>query len=579
MKKFKINSIKGLVLLYLLFLVCILCSFLAIKYVALRRTEGMLIENTRNQLNLLDNKLQTDLTGVQLKTWELLTKESLTYYEKNYEQSKDITSEIRVEADVKKILTDSVMASSTIGTLDVFWLTSGKHISSGNINSDIDNFPFIEDNSYKVGWSLIKDKGLFYTAMAPFISGNKQRQNFDFLVTSKVKRDYLSDMLNSFSGNDYLTIMLLSKNGSSYYTGNEDKEVLQAVQSRDLQGNIYNYEFRSKNGKYQVLMKRNALSGMWVVSYFNMNEALKQYRQVNDLTSVLLIFLLIMSILISIFFYKNFYANFELMIHNFKAVEDGNYNVRIKKSNDRPKEFEYMFKQFNSMLDNTEDLIEELKIEMSLRENAEFRQLQAQINPHFLYNNLLFIMSMAKSSPEAVISMTEHLSGYYRYLTKQYSLDENLGQECLLAEHYLTIMSLRKNINFKIVLPENLVKQPFMTLILQPLVENAIQHGVEQKRGANIVQIRVEEMEKGFFIRVIDDGPGLTKIDKENLEYALNQVEPKNQGSIGLWNVNHRLINRYGNKSRLQFSDNEFGGLTVYFFVSNGGVKNESCIS
>lgn len=546
----------------------------------LKRTEEMLIENTQSQLNLLNTKLQTDLTGVQLRVWELLSNKTLTSYTSDRAQAKDVTSEIRIEGEVKKVLAESVTASSVIGTLDSYWLTDSKKISSGSseLSADFETLPFLKEYPYENGWHLVDDQGIYFMDMAPLISGIDRRQNFDFLIVGKVKKDYLYGVLNSFEDNDYLNLMLMSKDGKSYYSGEDNKDISKAVHKVNLDGSAYYYQFRSDNGKYEIIMQRNLLSGIWVISYFDMNKALQQYRQINDLTTALLIFLLILAILISIYFYRNFYTNLELMVQRFKTVQNGDYSVRVLRNPERPEEFEFMFKQFNRMLINTEELIEQLKTEVNLRENAEFRQLQAQINPHFLYNNLLFIMSMAKTSPDAVISMTEHLSAYYRYMTKQYSLEVNLEQECLLAEHYLTIMSLRKNLQYKIVLPNDLKQQPFMTLILQPLVENAIQHGIEKKRGASQVQLMVEATVDGYFIRVSDDGRGLTLEDKRKLEYSLGQSEPKNQGSIGLWNVNHRLINRYGAKSKLQFSDNELGGLTVYFYIPDGGTNDEGFI-
>lgn len=540
----------------------------------------MLTENTQNQLNLLNTKLQTDLTGVQLRVWELLSNETLTSYSSNRDQAEDVTSEIRIEGEVRKILTENVTSSSVIGTLDSYWLADSKKISSGSseLSADLEVLPFLQERPYTGGWRLIEGQGLYFMDMAPFVSGIGRRQNFDFLIISKVKKDYLYGVLNAFKDNEYVNLMLLSKDGDNYYSGEENKEVLKAVHEVSLIGNVYNYEFRSDSGKYEIIMQRNPLSGIWVVSYFDMNKALQQYRQVNDLTTIVLIFLLILAVLISIYFYRRFYTNLELMVRNFKTVQNGDYSVRVLRNSDRPEEFEFMFKQFNRMLMNTEELIEQLKTEVNLRENAEFRQLQSQINPHFLYNNLLFIMSMAKTSPEAVISMTEHLSAYYRYMTKQYAIEVNLEQECSLAEHYLIIVSLRKDIHYQVYLPNDLKKQPFMTLILQPLVENAIQHGIEQKRGANQVQLIIEKAIDGYFVRVSDDGRGLTLEEKRRMEHSLRQAEPKNQGSIGLWNVNHRLINRYGAKSKLQFSDNEIGGLTVYFFIPDGGLNNEGFI-
>ena len=137
-------------------------------------------------------------------------------------------------------------------------------------------------------------------------------------------------------------------------------------------------------------------------------------------------------------------------------------------------------------------LFTSLKTETDLRRNAEMKQLQAQINPHFLYNSLFFIMSMAKSSPEAVIRMSKHLAEYYRYLTRLDSSSVTLATELELADHYLGIMALCKTMDYDIKLPDELKEQPIMPLIIQPIVENAILHGIEERQGAHRVAISVE---------------------------------------------------------------------------------------
>jgi two-component system sensor histidine kinase YesM len=209
-------------------------------------------------------------------------------------------------------------------------------------------------------------------------------------------------------------------------------------------------------------------------------------------------------------------------------------------------------------------LFTSLSLETELRKTAEFKQLQAQINPHFLYNSLFFIMSKARTSPDSVEQMSKHLAEYYRYNTRLDSREVTFGSELKLAEHYLIIMSLCKELAYEIKLPEELETLPIIPLIIQPIVENAIQHGIEERQGAHRVSIEVLQHSDELQILIHDDGKGLNDQDMQKLlaKIASDQAPAESRG-IGLWNVNQRLKNEYGQASGLSFSRNDWGGLTV----------------
>jgi two-component system sensor histidine kinase YesM len=265
-------------------------------------------------------------------------------------------------------------------------------------------------------------------------------------------------------------------------------------------------------------------------------------------------------------FYQNFYRNVYLLNKKFYQVEQGEYSTRISENPDN--EFNNVFKSFNHMVAKIQALFATLKVETELRKTAEIKQLQAQINPHFLYNSLFFIMSLAKTSPEAVMQMSKHLAEYYRYLTNKDTQDITLASELELAEHYLSIMSLCKNLKVDINLAPELRERRMMPLIIQPIVENAIQHGIEERQGAHRVSIDVTVTDRGAQISIANDGKGLTTNEIEQLTASVgNDLPPKGTNGIGLWNVNQRLKNTYGDKSGLRFCTNDWGGLTVMIII------------
>lgn len=130
---------------------------------------------------------------------------------------------------------------------------------------------------------------------------------------------------------------------------------------------------------------------------------------------------------------------------------------------------------------------------------------------------------------------------------------------------------------YSIDLPQELSSLPLMPLIIQPVVENAIQHGIEGQQGAHRVTIDVKQTETAIMIKVSDDGKGLSLDDIRSLETRLeSDTPPEGMKGVGLWNVNRRLKNTYGEQSGLHFTTNDWGGLSVLMLISIPEVKGDS---
>jgi two-component system sensor histidine kinase YesM len=291
--------------------------------------------------------------------------------------------------------------------------------------------------------------------------------------------------------------------------------------------------------------------------------------QMSNIFFVISLLIIALSGCIIIFaLYRSFFRQLLLLIQKFKAVADGNYETRVEQYPNN--EFGFLFLQFNKMVQQVETLIQHLSKETELRQDAEFKQLQSQISPHFLYNNLFYIMSMAEQSPHAVITMTNHMAQYYQYMTKKKS-QVTVESELDLARHYLEIMSLRKNIVYEIEVDDSIRRQEILPLIVQPIVENAIVHGIEAKHDANRVRITGSELAVGYIITVEDDGRGLSDEELAQLQHKLNaNVQPAGSTGIALWNIHHRLQNRFGAQGGVKLAHSPLGGLQVSFAYSKG---------
>lgn len=310
-----------------------------------------------------------------------------------------------------------------------------------------------------------------------------------------------------------------------------------------------------------------SLGGM-IVSYIRLDEFLRPLQEARWLVNGSLLFLCIAGIAFSYLFFRHFRMPFNYLVRKIESLGEGNYSIRatVKTNN----EFDYLFERFNDMASRIQALIENVYEEKVRTQAAEYKHLQSQINPHFLYNCLFYIISMANKSPSAVISMAKNLSHFYRYITRKAGTETTLEDEIRLIESYLEVQSLRnKRLAYTIDIPSSMHALSVPILLLQPLAENAVVHGLEQKRDAGIIQIKGIVTEEHYLIMVDDDGAGI--IDKELRELedrVFNTAVPSGEIGCGLRNVHHRLIHRYGFASGLSFSRNEWGGFRVTVQIS-----------
>lgn len=346
----------------------------------------------------------------------------------------------------------------------------------------------------------------------------------------------------------------------------ENKEYL-AAQKSLLSGDMAYYESDNKNFRYYHLMDEELKLHLFYRQTFTLQ---------NDMLSNILLFGavvgfigIVLSLIMSGIFSRLFYSPIEKMKRAIDSISQGDYKVRIPIENDRADELASLMRNVNLMTETLEENTTRLVERERELGNTNIQMMQAQLNPHFIYNTLDTIKWIGKANdvPEvAVIS-----SGLARILRSSISSEQivPLKKELDLVEAYIEIQRIRFDDKFEFVtdISEIFYSARVPKLILQPVIENSIVHGFED-RDRGMILLRAEREDEDLIIQVLDDGCG---IDEETLlrlnahEDLKTENDGKNHSGIGVKNAHGIIQLHYGEKYGLSYSLREEGGTCVTY--------------
>ena len=371
-------------------------------------------------------------------------------------------------------------------------------IYSSEITGENDEY-FIINNDNNIISSI--DKGKVGTKLNSQIVGNIPKHN---------KEGYFQEVVN---GNDYLI--------TYYYIDNMDYTIVNTVPLKEL-------------------LKDNSVIQI----------AMLEVAGLSFIVCVLFAFLFSTYVLQPL---KN-------MCAQMKKVENEDFDVQVNcKRND---EIAMLGRSFNKMSLKLKELINQVYLVNIKQKEAELAALHAQINPHFLYNTLdtIYWVSRKEKAPET--------GKLIEALAKLFRLSLNNGKELILlnseVEHlknYLVIQKKRygNSIKFSLDIEEELLDCKVLKLILQPLLENAIVHGIDKKEGKGNINVTIKKSDGNIIYEIVDDGIG---IDVDEAYSLLENTTESNKG-IGIKNINDRLKLSFGDQYGLQFFHAEGGGTKV----------------
>lgn len=366
------------------------------------------------------------------------------------------------------------------------------------------------------------------------------------LMVLCINRAYLKSSYSEFSTEFMQDINILSKDGlwitgtTSYAQGGLD-----SFESFN-KDNKYDYVIDKKNNVLLAYMKVN--NEDWVVvtksSLSKLNEELDRFRMMFII--IMICTILILSIF-SILMAMDIIDPINRLVEGIKKVEEENVHQEVVV--DRFDELGYLSKCFNKMSKEIDNLLNRVYKEQLTRKEAELKALQAQINPHFLFNTLESINWMAQLNniPEIRDMVTSLGSIIEASIGKGNPLIP-LKQELKYIDSYILIMKNRygDRLSYTYDIDETILGCLVPKLLLQPLIENAIYHGIDRIRKKGEIKLTVKKEKETIYIEVWDNGKGmeeeeLLQLNKKFEEVSDDYLLMGHRKSIGLQNVNGRI--------------------------------------
>jgi|GEM_PF-4291927 len=337
-----------------------------------------------------------------------------------------------------------------------------------------------------------------------------------------------------------------------------------------------------EDNKTMIISQEAPVTGWVVKAVVPYNEAAGGMIWMQYLTGAVVLLCLVISLSISRRFSRSITGPIERLEAMMNEAAGGYLDGVI--SVDNTDEIGRLTHNFNRMLEKIKNLIKDVyqsrvkQLEAETRQKeAELKALQAQINPHFLFNTLSIINSMAVLENNTAVSDTvEILGDFLRYAIETDEIVVPLAQEIAQVKRYLSIQKMRfgERISLKLNIPDECLEKPVIKLSLQPLVENACIHGLELKNGNSRGLITIEAFFHGdnLVIIVEDNGKGLSARELQVVNASLeDRASEKTEAHVGLRNVHRRLKVHYSPDAGLVIQNRSAGGARVTMVIPQTG--------
>lgn len=484
-------------------------------------------------INQLNKSIQVSLKDLDNKLMSIYVTKDLYEYATNFSGSdnESIDEYSRME-NLLRVLTLSLGGNSNV----YFYLDYNKSLYKVHYKNLTPQVKLYSDEIDE--WLTVIRKG----QGASIIYSSHDSTNSQLIIGRSI-----TDVIRG----KYIGILALDLNHQFFVDTLGIEHINDIIRVLDPQGNIlYSTQEAAIDKSEMILVKSNVNEYGWTIEKYIPQSLLRQVAwnsiQYTFYSGVVVV--LIIGALLWLYYSRQISQPIVKLVRSMKRVGIGNFKLDSEdKIRYRKDEIGLLAKQFYSMVSTLDHMIQS-QYELKLQESyTRVKALQAQINPHFLYNTLTSLYSEALDiGSESICSMIKSLSDMFRYTTETERDIVPLGREVEHIQNYLEIQKFRfeSNLHYDIDIHESLLFVPCVKLSLQPIVENAIIHGISTKgKGELSITARIEEGQ--ILVVVRDTGGGIPPENLKNIESMIHNND-KVEEHIGLNNVQQRILYYFG---------------------------------
>lgn len=415
--------------------------------------------------------------------------------------------------------------------------------------------------------NIIQDDYKWVVSLSRELTGNDGKKLGVLLVD--LNYSVINDLCNKINLGKKGYIFILDQTGNIVYHPQQQliysslkNEMIDQVMS------VATSNFTTSEGKnsrmYTINESKN--TGWKIVGVAYVDELVSNKKQIQTYIFMWGIGFTLVALILSFILSLRISKPIKRLEASMKEVEKGNFDIQVNiQSSD---EIGQLSKRFNRMTTEIKELMIQNITEQELKRKSELKALQAQINPHFLYNTLDSIIWMAEAKKsEEVVLMVAALARLFRLSISKDQGMITIANEIEHIKSYLTIQKMRykDKLDFEIDVDKQILSKKVFRIILQPLVENSIYHGIKHYAGVGIVRITGKIVGECILLQVIDNGIGMTA---ESIRRVFEKPDKSQGGSgIGVSNVNQRIRLNFGEQYGITFESELGQGTTANIWL------------
>ncbi len=351
-------------------------------------------------------------------------------------------------------------------------------------------------------------------------------------------------------------IFIIDKEGNIVYHPQQQQlyNELQTENIEEVMNCTSDYlELGKGDSKKLYTVSRSEKTGWTVVSCSYTSELLKRSNQAQELYMLMAVILVAVALIISSIVSKGITRPIHKLQSSMALIQEGDFqagNVEVDSRN----EIGSLTETFNVMTQKIQELMVQIIEEQQAKRKSELKALQSQINPHFLYNTLDSIIWMAEEGKnKEVVVMTASLAKLFRQIISNEEEEISIFQEVEYCRNYLIIQKMRykDKLEFEIDLAPDIKGDKIIKMVLQPLIENAIYHGLKYKESKGMLVLKGYGQGDDIIFEIRDNGVGM---DQETMKHIFerHKVNYRSNG-VGVYNVERRIKLSYGQEYGISY--------------------------